>query len=269
MTRALVIGGAGLIGVAACKELMRRGVETVAAGRTPRPYGVFTSFRAFDADDREQLRQALEAVRPDVVLDLVGVEPTGGERRWVTVPCSPGDPAGRPRSTAIRPGAVLGPDDPTLRIAAYIQRLEDGGPLLVPAETWEQPLHLAWVKDTGYACALACDPARRLPEPGYDVAFAALSLRDLIAALGRALRRAPRLVPVPFAGLPEGASPYAADPARTAPFDLDPARRDLGFEPSTLEDALPETLAWYLARRPSHPGYANRPAELEIARAHA
>jgi nucleoside-diphosphate-sugar epimerase len=269
LTRALVIGGAGFIGVAACKELMRRGVETVAAGRTPRPYGVFTSFHAFDARDGEQLHAALEAVQPDVVLDLSGIEPAGSGRRWVSVPCGGGDPAGEALSTAIRPGAALGPDDPTLRIAAYIQRVEDGGPLLVPAESWERPLHLAWVKDAGYACALACDPSRRLPEPAYDVAFAALSLRDLIAALGRALRREPRLVPVPFAELPEGASPYATASARASAFDLEPARRDLGFRPSTFEDALPEILAWYLARRPSHAGYANRAAELEIARAHA
>ena len=37
MTRALVLGGAGFIGTAACKELMRRGVETIAAGRKDRP----------------------------------------------------------------------------------------------------------------------------------------------------------------------------------------------------------------------------------------
>ncbi|TMD72573.1 MAG: NAD-dependent epimerase/dehydratase family protein, partial [Chloroflexi bacterium] len=48
MTRALVLGGAGFIGVAACKELMRRGVETIAAGRKDRPYGTFTSYVAFD-----------------------------------------------------------------------------------------------------------------------------------------------------------------------------------------------------------------------------
>ena len=89
MTRALVIGGAGFIGVAACKELMRRGVETVAAGRTPRPYGTFTSFHAFDRRDPGQLRAALEKVRPDVVLDLAAYRPDevagmvaafGGER---------------------------------------------------------------------------------------------------------------------------------------------------------------------------------------------
>ena len=44
MTRVLVLGGAGFIGVAACKELMRRGVETIAAGRKERPHGVFTGY---------------------------------------------------------------------------------------------------------------------------------------------------------------------------------------------------------------------------------
>jgi hypothetical protein len=46
---------------------------------------------------------------------------------------------------------------------------------------------------------------------------------------------------------------------------LDRARRELGFEPSALEDALAETLAWYRVAHPSHPGYANRAKELEIA----
>ena len=42
-------------------------------------------------------------------------------------------------------------------------------------------------------------------------------------------------------------------------------RSELGFEPSALEDALAETLAWYQVRRPSHPGYVERPKELELA----
>ena len=73
--RCLVIGGTGFIGIAACRELMRRGVETVAAGRTARPYGVFTSHVAFDRRDPDQLRAALEKVRPDVVLDLAAYRP--------------------------------------------------------------------------------------------------------------------------------------------------------------------------------------------------
>ena len=67
MTRALVLGGAGFIGVAACKELMRRGVETIAAGRKDRPYGTFTSYVAFDRADEAQLVRALKQVEPDVL----------------------------------------------------------------------------------------------------------------------------------------------------------------------------------------------------------
>ncbi|TMD09323.1 MAG: NAD-dependent epimerase/dehydratase family protein [Chloroflexi bacterium] len=68
--RALVLGGAGFIGTAACKELMRRGVETIAAGRKDRPYGTFTSYRQVDRTDLEGLRGVLDEVRPDLLLDL-------------------------------------------------------------------------------------------------------------------------------------------------------------------------------------------------------
>src|SRR6266702_301191 len=242
MTRTLVLGGAGFIGTAACKELMRRGVETIAAGRTDRPYGTFTSYVAFDRDDEAQLKRALESVRPDVVLDLAGDEPKQVEAmirsfngdRYVFV--SSGvvypDIAGRPAAeddfvpldgqppaevdymagkrwcetvlsrasefpwTVVRPPAVFGAADRTLRIAAYIQRVEDGGPVLVPQETYERQAGLAWVKDVGYA--------------------------------------------------------------------IDRARSELGFEPLALEDALAETLAWYRVAHPSHPGYANRQNELAL-----
>lgn len=79
-----------------------------------------------------------------------------------------------------------------------------------------------------------------------------------------ALGRPARPVPSPYAELPEGASPYGPDPRRAAGYDLTRIRH-LGFQPGALEDALAETLAWYLARRPSHPGYAARRHELEVA----
>src|SRR5258708_13874971 len=199
VTRALVLGGAGFVGVAACKELMRRGVETIAAGRTDRAYGTFTSYVAFDRTHDDQLERALRQVEPDVVLDLACYKP--GEVRSVArlfkgaryifvstgvYPHLDGKPAreedfvplvGDPPpeldymngkrwcetmlaheselpSTVLRPPAVFGPADPSLRIAAYIQRVEDGGPVLVPVESYERQAGLAWVKDIGYACAL-------------------------------------------------------------------------------------------------------------------
>ena len=308
--RCLVIGGAGFIGTAACKELMRRGVETIAAGRTSRPYGTFTSFVAFDRTDPAQLLDALGTVRPDVVLDLAAYQPAEvqtvldsfeGERYvFVSTAVYP-DLHGRPareedfvpldgpvpselqeyregkrwcetvlarsaeaRWVVIRPPAVLGADDHTLRIAAYLQRLEDGGPLLVPDETYGRAAGLAWVRDVGYACALACDLRRHATGP-YNVSFEGVTLRDLLAAAARAMNRPLAVVRVPYADLPDGASPYGPAPSRSAGYDLTRIRHDLGFEPSALEDALAETLAWYLARRPSHPGYAGRAKELEMA----
>ncbi len=310
MTRALVLGGGGFIGVAACKELMRRGVETIAAGRKARPYGIFTSYVAFDRTDEAQLRGALDQVQPDVLLDLACYHPAQIEAasrrfsgaRYVFVstgvyPNLDGRPAteedfvplqGDPPAdldymngkrwcetvlsrtsdfpwTVIRPPAVFGAADHTLRIAAYIQRVDDSGPLLVPAESYERQAGLAWVKDVGYACALACDLRKETTGKAYNVAFDGVSLRDLIEGIARARGVPARLHPVPFADLPAGASPYGPDPRRSAGYVLDRARAELGFEPSALEDALAETLAWYRVAHPSHPGYAGRSEELALA----
>ena len=310
MTRTLVLGGAGFIGAAACKELMRRGVETIAAGRRDRPYGTFTSYVAFDRDDEAQLKRALESVQPDVVLDLAGDEPKQVEamirsfngNRYVFVssgivyPDIDGRPAGeddfvpldgQPPAevdymagkrwcetilsratdfpwTVVRPPAVFGAADRTLRIAAYIQRVEDGGPVLVPQETYERQAGLAWVKDVGYACALACDPRKQTNHRAYNVGFEEVSLRAVIEGIARAMAKPANLHPVPFKDLPDGASPYGPNPKRPAGYAIDRARSELGFEPSALEDALAETLAWYRVAHPSHPGYANRQNELAL-----
>ncbi len=311
MTRALVLGGGGFIGVAACKELMRRGVETIAAGRKDRPYGTFTSYLAFDRNDESQLQRALSAVQPDVVLDLACYEPAQvaamvklcTAQRYVFIssgaaypdlprrPASEddfkpldGDPppgeleyangkrwcetllarAGAFPWTVIRPPAVFGASDRSLRIAAYIQRIADGGPVLVPAETYEEQAGLAWVKDVGYACALACDPRKHVLHRAYNVGFEGVSLRKLIEGLARAMNVPANIHPVPFAKLPAGASPYGPRPNRSAGYSIDRARAELGFEPSALEDALAETLAWYRVEHPSHPGYANRKTELAL-----
>ena len=289
---------------------MRRGVETIAAGRTERPYGTFTSYVAFDRTDEDQLDRALDTVQPDVLLDLACYEPAEvsavarkfkGER-YVFIssgvyPHLYGKPAreedfvpleGQPPSrleymdgkrwcettlartrdfpwTVIRPPAIFGAADRSLRIAAYIQRVADGGPVLVPAESYQRQAGLAWVKDVGFACALACDLRKDTKGKAYNVAFDGVSLRDLLEGVARALGVPANIQPIPFADLPPDASPYGPDPRRPAGYVLDRARHELGFEPSALEDALAETLAWYRVARPSHPGYAGRPKELALA----
>jgi nucleoside-diphosphate-sugar epimerase len=289
---------------------MRRGVETIAAGRKERPYGVFTSYIAFDRTDEDQLKSALAEVQPDVLLDLACYQPAEIEAairtfkgdRYVFVstgvyPNLNGKPAreedfvplaGDPPAsldymdgkrwcesvlartsdfpwTVVRPPAIFGPADHTLRIAAYIQRIADGGPLLVPQESYERQAGLAWVKDIGFACALACDLRKDTLRKAYNAAFEGVSLRNLIEGIALATGVPARIHPVPFADLPPEASPYGPDPRRSAGYVLDRARTELGFEPSALEDALAETLAWFRVAHPSHPGYANRAKELALA----
>jgi 2'-hydroxyisoflavone reductase len=204
---------------------------------------------------REDDFQPLEGEVPD------GALPYAEGKRWCETVLSRS--SGLPYAV-VRPPAVLGADDHTLRIAAYVQRVEDGGPLLVPEETCDRQLGLAWARDVGYACALVCD-VRREVAGAYNVAFEGVSLRNLLEAIGRGLGKPVPLRPVPFDRLPEGAGPYGPHPGRPAGLDVSRARAELGFQPSSLEEALAETLAWYLARRPSHPGYAGRERELEIA----
>jgi nucleoside-diphosphate-sugar epimerase len=309
--KALVLGGTGFVGVATCKELMRRGVETIAASRTKHPYGTFTSHVAFDRTDPAQLKRVLDEARPDVLVDLACYQPGEVERvvgafegdRYLFMstgvyPHLHGKPAreddfvplegevphqqleyfagkrwcetvlarsqGFPWSV-IRPPAIFGAADWTLRIAAYIQRIEDGGPLLVPAESWERQAGVAWVRDVGYATALATDLRKPAAGKAYNVAFEGVSLRGLIEAFAAAMGQRVRFVPIPFEELPQDASPYGPDPRRSAGYVLDRSHKELGFEPSPLQDAVAETLAWYRVARPSHPGYAKRPEELALA----
>jgi nucleoside-diphosphate-sugar epimerase len=252
--KALVIGGTGFIGVASCKELMRRGVETVAASRTTHPYGTFTSHVAFDRGDEAQLASVLRQVQPDVILDLAGAQASDVEmlarhfhvgRLVVAAQDDMQLPDDRDAHwTFIRPGAVFGAGDPSRRIVAYLARIEDGAALHVPLETWEQPLALTWVRDAGYALALAADPRKDAGGKAYEVGYEDVSLRRLIETFGSAMGRRPQIVPVPMAELPDHAKPY-----RHAPRDISAARRDLGFEPSPLPDAVAETLAWYRVAR--------------------
>jgi nucleoside-diphosphate-sugar epimerase len=295
----LVLGGPGFVGTAACKELMRRGVETIAASRTPKPYGTFTSHVALDRRDEEAFARVLADVEPDVLLDCAcyhprevaaalrhfrgdryvfiatgtvlyptGIDrpareddfvpfegdPPDGDLDYVTgkIWCetllrrAPDFP-----SVTLRPPAVLGAGDPTRRIASYFRSVEDGV-VMLPAEALDRQLGIVWVRDLGYACALASDP-RRPAAGSYNVAWEGVGARRLVEAIAALLGREARIEPVPAAELPgvkgnvfaDSASPYGPDPNRAAGLDCTRLRGELGWSASPLEEALAEVAAWY------------------------
>ena len=166
---------------------------------------------------------------------------------------------------AVRPPIVIGPGDPTLRIAAYLQRIEDGGPVLVSRETADWPAVIGWVRDVGFVLACAVTGGSEVEGRTYNVGFEGVSVRAFLEAAAAALDRPANLVAVPAAELPWPASPYCVGPEDLGSYPVERARAELGFEPSGVGDCLADTLPWYLSARPSHQGYSDRRQELELA----
>ena len=97
-----------------------------------------------------------------------------------------------------------------------------------------------------------------------------VTLRDLVSRIARIAGATPRFVDATWeeiaaAGLDPSFSPLGGrwssvpDPSRAA---------EWGFQASRLDDYLPGVVRWYLEHRPedSHPGYAERGKEIEMAR---
>jgi nucleoside-diphosphate-sugar epimerase len=174
------------------------------------------------------------------------------------------------RATALRLPVVQGEADDSRRLWAYLERMLDGGPVLLP-DGGHDPVRFVYAGDVAAALVLLAEgaPAEaaeyNLAQPDEP------TLREFLGRVASAAGVEPRFVDVPAerweaAGLDLQASPYSGrwcsrpDPARAA--------LEWGFRARTSAEYLPEVVAAHLAepRGPSHPGYAQRAAELELAR---
>lgn len=173
------------------------------------------------------------------------------------------------RATVLRLPIVQGARDASLRLWAYLERVLDGGPLLLP-DGGGQPVRHLWAEDVGRAVLrlLEGPPPRAAV---YNLAPArTISLRELIERVARVAGVTPRLVPVPAdelarAGIGRDASPYAG--RWCSVLDGSRAAAEWGFAATEADGWIPAVVRAHLERRPteSHPGYALRPLELELA----
>ena len=172
-------------------------------------------------------------------------------------------------TTALRLPVVQGAGDPSRRLWAYLQRLRDGGPLLLP-DDGVQPVRFVWTEDVARALvSLAELPP--VPEPAYNIAQPdERPLRELVAAAAEILGVRPRLLSCTWdqareAGLDHQFSSYSG-PWCSRP-DPALALRDFGFLGSSTQTWLPEVVRAHLAERDPapHPGYVLRPKELALA----
>lgn len=175
------------------------------------------------------------------------------------------------RVTVLRLPVVQGARDGSRRLWAYLQRLRDGGPLLLP-EGGDDPVRFVWAEDVGRAAAaLAGEAGARAVAPAYNLAQPdEPSLRELLARAAALLGVTPRFVACEWAdldaaGIERTFSPYSGpwcsrpDPALAA--------RDWGFAATAVAGWLPEVVRAHLAESDPapHPAYARRAAEFALA----
>lgn len=173
------------------------------------------------------------------------------------------------RATALRLPILQGEGDATLRLWAWIERLLDGGPLLLP-DGGRRPIRHLDVSDLAAAIVrLARGAAPRhfaynLAQP--DV----VSLREFLERVAAVAGVSPRFVETSWedlraAGIETMSLPYAGRWSSV----LDPARAgdEWSFAGATTDAYLPRVVRWHLEHRPprSHHGYAQRALELELA----
>lgn len=172
------------------------------------------------------------------------------------------------RSVILRLPIIQGEADGSLRLWAYLERLLDGGPIVLP-DGGVRPVRHVYAGDVAAAILrLAGLPPPRLRI--YNLAQPeTVTLREFLTRVASSAEVEPRFVDASWteieaAGLDPWFSPYGGRWASV----IDPARAaEWGFSGSRLDEYLPRVVRWHLEHRPpaSHEGYAQRAAELELA----
>jgi len=173
------------------------------------------------------------------------------------------------RGVALRLPIIQGEGDSSLRLWAYLERMLDGAPLVLP-DGGQRLTRFLYAGDLARTLTrLAESPTLR--NAAYNLAQPdVVTLREFLERVARAAKLEPRFVDASWdecraAGLDESFSPYAG--AWTSVLDPSRAAAEWGFLGTRLEDYLPQVVRWHLEHRPakSHPGYAQRARERELA----
>lgn len=169
----------------------------------------------------------------------------------------------------LRLPVVQGGGDPSRRLWAYLERLLDGGPLLLPGGG-EHPVRFVWAEDVA---RVLVSLAGGLAPPGgaYNLAQPdEPTLRALVESAAALLGvRADIVACTPSdlasAGLDHRVSPYSGDWCSRPDPAL--AEAEMGFRGTASRDWLPAVVGAHRAERApaSHPGYAQRGAERALA----
>jgi nucleoside-diphosphate-sugar epimerase len=173
------------------------------------------------------------------------------------------------RATVLRLPVIHGAGDPSLRLWAYLERMLDGGPLLL-ADGGTRPVRYLHVDDVA-RMILRLVEVGRVREPVYNLAQPEIvTLREFLEHVARCAGREPNFIDVAAdelerAGLEASFSPLAG--RWTSVLDPALAAADLGFDATRLDAWLPAVVRAHVENRPSrsHAGYAQRAVEIDVS----
>jgi nucleoside-diphosphate-sugar epimerase len=173
--------------------------------------------------------------------------------------------------TILRPTVVEGPHDPTWRTWFWLQRLLDGGELLIPVTTPSMIGRFVFCDDVADAYLLAAGN-RTAFNKVYNIAGENIfTLEDYLGLMAGMTGQNPVYAHATYdrirrePGLAHFAAEYAG--GRYLP-DITKARLELGFKPRRIQEWLPVTLDWLIkteTKKDSN-GYDGRSFEIVAAR---
>ncbi len=283
-------------------EADRRDTDSLATALAGRRFDLTVDFLAYDAADVERLMLVPHAAlgrlvtistgqvylvtrdpRPpfreaDADLPLMD-EPEAGTRAWHNWTYGMGKrrvesaiaalrQTHRVRAITLRLPVVQGAGDHTGRLWAYVERLRDGGPVLVPGSL-DQPLRFVWAEDVARLLVrLAADwpvgvPVVNVAQPD------AITVREFLHTLARELGVRATVCECTeddllAAGLDANASPYVGRWCSVPDPSL--LREALDFEATPFATWLPAVVRALDERGgPSNSHYDRRPAERALA----
>jgi nucleoside-diphosphate-sugar epimerase len=179
------------------------------------------------------------------------------------------DNAGSLPYTVIRPTVVQGPEDPTLRPWFWVQRILDGGPLLVSDPHPEPAWNHVYSKDLARMIVRAAGNRVAFGRTYNAAGGEVITLTDYLWALGESLGRRPIIVRVAPGAWKENLPDYAPPFGRRFVMDIARARADFGYEPTHAGAWIPLTARWFAESYSGDDsrGYSSRQSEIAFAQA--
>ena len=153
-------------------------------------------------------------------------------------------------ATRVRIPVVHGERDPERRLARYLDRLADGGPVLVP-DGGDRPMRHVYCADVASAVASLLGDARTFGNAYNFSQDETPTLRDVLASMRGMIGSTSPLVAVPSQTIVEAGlvlrdvSPLTA--RWMSQLDASRAKRELGFVPTSVERYLGHVVAHHLA----------------------